>query len=155
MGVSLFLNILIPWIWNRLCSLATPELASPTFFPGATSWLSRLAAQPPEDQHINSPSCQVHTRRVQFGVQIHYWSGICHQKHHNQWKGRTHINFQQRSTRLNSQSGTKSSWLRVTIPLSGDQGADLGHCWAGALQGHHQCVRLKLTVVFVVLLQLL
>lgn len=24
---------------------------------------------------------------------------------------------------------------------AGDQGTDLGHCWTGTLQGHHQCVR--------------
>ena len=29
----------------------------------------------------------------------------------------------------------------VTMPCAGDQGTDLGHCWTGTLQGHHQCVR--------------
>ena len=51
------------------------------------------------------------------------------------------INSQQRSTQLNSQSFTHWHKAADHNPLSGDQGADLGHCWAGALQGHHQCVR--------------
>ena len=35
----------------------------------------------------------------------------------------------------------RGSSQTVTMPCAGDQGTDLGHCWTGTLQGHHQCVR--------------